>query len=136
MEYLRTSMKLFYIEGNKKGASYELTPPGASIGREADNDIILDSEASSRYNSKVEFKDGEWFLKDLGSTNGTKLNDVRIGAETKLREGDRIKIGKEVLLFGNSLSSKMTVPDLGSPALAGSEVQVKLGVIPSKRFRK
>ncbi len=126
-------MKLFYIEGNKKGASYELAPPGASIGREADNDIILDSEASSRYNSKVEFKDGEWLLKDLGSTNGTKLNDVRIGAETKLREGDRIKIGKEVLLFGNSLSAKTTVPDLLSPASAGAEVQVKLEVIRSEK---
>ncbi|MFA6293104.1 MAG: FHA domain-containing protein [Victivallales bacterium] len=126
-------MKLFYIEGNKKGASFELVPPGASIGREDDNDIILDSEASSRYNSKVEFKDGEWFIKDLGSTNGTKLNDERIDAETRLRDGDRIKIGKEVLLFGTSTSAKTPVPDLISPAPSGSAVQVKLGVIPSEK---
>ena len=104
-------MKLFYIEGNRKGASYELSPPGASIGREADNDIILDSEASSRYNSKLEFKDADWFLRDLGSTNGTKLNDVKISSEVRLHEGDRIKIGGEVLLFGTSLNPKTTVPD-------------------------
>ncbi|MCX6984239.1 MAG: FHA domain-containing protein [Lentisphaerae bacterium] len=104
-------MKLFYIEGNKKGASYELSPPGASIGREADNDIILDSEASSRYNSKLEFKDADWFLRDLGSTNGTKLNDVVISSEVRLHEGDRIKIGGEVLFFGTSLNPKTTAPD-------------------------
>jgi pSer/pThr/pTyr-binding forkhead associated (FHA) protein len=116
-------MKLFYIEGNRKGASFELTPPGASIGREADNDIILDSEASSRYNSKLEFKDGEWFLRDLGSTNGTKLNDIRITAEVRLHEGDKIRIGKEILLFGTSINARATVPDI-SPAPAISIVSV------------
>lgn len=125
-------MKLFYIEGDKKGASYELAPPGASIGREADNDIILDSEASSRYNSKIEFKDGEWFLRDLGSTNGTKLNDVKIGAEVRLHEGDRIKIGKEVLLFGTSRIVKTTVPDMPIPP-AASPMQVKPEVIPAEK---
>lgn len=125
-------MKLFYIEGNKKGASYELTPPGASIGREADNDIILDSEASSRYNSKLEFRDGEWFLKDLGSTNGTKLNDVKISAEIRLREGDRIKIGKEVLLFGAAPSAKTTVPDISTPPPIPA-IQVKPEAISAEK---
>ncbi|MFA6567788.1 MAG: FHA domain-containing protein [Victivallales bacterium] len=124
-------MKLFYIEGNKKGSSYELIPPGVSIGRETDNDIILDSEASSRYNSKLEFKDGEWFLRDLGSTNGTKLNDVKISAEVQLREGDSIRIGKEILLFGTSPNAKMTVPDISPPPV--SPAQEKHEVVPPEK---
>ena len=118
-------MKLFYIEGNKQGASYELAPPGASIGREADNDIILDSEESSRYNSKLEFKDGEWFLKDLGSTNGTKLNDVNISTEVRLSEGDRIKIGNEVLLFRTSHNATNTIPYTSPSPAPSSPVQLK-----------
>ena len=125
-------MKLFYIEGNKKGASYELSPPGASIGREADNDIILDSEASSRYNSKLEFKDSDWFIRDLGSTNGTKLNDVKISSEVRLHEGDMIKIGKEVLLFGTSFNVKTTAPD-APPAPKAPPPQVKPEVIPTEK---
>jgi pSer/pThr/pTyr-binding forkhead associated (FHA) protein/tetratricopeptide (TPR) repeat protein len=130
-ETIRKSMKLFYIEGNKKGAVYELTPPGASIGREADNDIILDSEASSRYNSKLEFKDGEWFLKDLGSTNGTKLNEVKISTEILLHDGDRIKIGKEVLLFGTSPVVKPVLPET-SPA-PFSAISVKPAGVPADK---
>ncbi len=123
-------MKLFYIEGNKKGASYGLIPPGVSIGREADNDVILDSDASSRYNSKLEFKDGEWFLKDLGSTNGTKLNDVKISDEVRLREGDKIKIGKEVLLFGTYPEAKTTVPEVPPRPAPATEIHVKPEIRP------
>ncbi len=108
-------MKLFYIEGNKKGASFDLTPPGVSIGRESDNDIMLDSDASSRYHSKLELRDGDWFLKDLGSTNGTKLNDLKISSDTKLHEGDRITIGKEVLLFGTSVEARRETPAAPPP---------------------
>ncbi len=115
-------MKLFYIEGNKKGATFELTPPGVSIGRESDNDIMLDSEASSRYHAKLELRDGDWFLKDLGSTNGTKLNDAKIGSDTKLHEGDRITIGKEVLLFGTTADSKKETPPAPPPAPAPAPV--------------
>ncbi len=102
----RTIMKLFFIEGKKKDSSFELTPPGVSMGREEDNDIILDAEAASRYHAKLEFRDGEWFLRDLGSTNGTKLNGTKISTETKLQEGDRITVGKEVLVFGLTADAK------------------------------
>ncbi|HBC88439.1 MAG TPA: hypothetical protein DCZ94_15940 [Lentisphaeria bacterium] len=117
-------MKLFYIEGNKKGASYELAPPGVSLGREEDNDIILDSEASSRYHAKLELKDGEWVLRDLGSTNGTKHNDVKISAETRLQEGDRITVGKEVLLFGTTVDAKPKIVAPPPPAAPPAPITI------------
>lgn len=94
-------MKLFFTDGNKKGDKNELSPPGISIGRELDNDVILELEGASRYHAKIEWKDSEWYLKDLGSTNGTKLNGEKITANesTKLKEGDKIRIGKQTMLF-------------------------------------
>lgn len=98
-------MKIFIIEGRKVGSSVELKPPGISIGRELDNDLIIDSEGCSRYHSKVEWTEDGWFLKDLGSTNGTKLNELKIDSPQKLTEGDKIKIGEHVLLFAENFAA-------------------------------
>lgn len=94
-------MKLFFIDGLKKGSECQLTPPGISIGRELDNDIILEQEGASRYHSKLAWNDPNWILKDLGTTNGTKLNGKKIepNEDITLKEGDKILIGKQTMLF-------------------------------------
>jgi len=44
--------------------------------------------------------DGTGFtVRDLGSANGTFVNDVRIGGETRLRHGDRVRVGRTTLRF-------------------------------------
>lgn len=101
-------MKLFYIDGKKAGEAYLLTPPGISIGREIDNDLILDCDGCSRYHSKLEWADDVWKLKDLGSTNGTKLNGEKIADPQTLKEGDKIKIGTQSLLFAETVSKEIS----------------------------
>ena len=98
-------MKIFFTDGRKKGDSFELTPPGASIGRELDNDIILEGEGESRYHAKLELDGKEWKIKDLGSTNGTKLNGEKLTPNeyAKLTDGDNIKIGNQTMLFADKL---------------------------------
>jgi len=96
-------MKLFFSGAPKNEGFVELNPPGLSIGRELDNDIIIESEAASRYHCKISYKDGNWYLKDLNSTNGTKLNGLKITDEVKLNEGDVISIGYQKLTFGEKL---------------------------------
>jgi tetratricopeptide (TPR) repeat protein len=49
---------------------------------------------------------GGWALKDLGSTNGTKLNHLKISDEIKLNEGDRITIGHQTFIFAEHLEKK------------------------------
>ncbi len=100
-------MKLFYMDGKKAGEAYNLTPPGISIGREIDNDLILDCDGCSRYHSKLEWSDDVWKLKDLGSTNGTKLNGEKISSTQTLKEGDKIKIGTQSLLFAESVPKEI-----------------------------
>ena len=98
-------MKLFFIDGQKKGEELKLTPPGVSIGRELDNDIILEGEGASRYHAKLEVDGETWSIKDLGSTNGTKVNGTKLPPNTsiELEPNDKILIGKQTMLYAEQL---------------------------------
>jgi pSer/pThr/pTyr-binding forkhead associated (FHA) protein len=103
-------MRIFFKDGHKDGDVYKLSPPGISIGREIDNDIILPLAGASRYHSKLIWKDNEWFIKDLGSTNGTFLNGEKIDLdkEYKIKNGDIFRIGTQTMCFAEKESD---VPD-------------------------
>jgi len=65
-----------------------------SIGRDVGNDIPLPDEAASARHAVLELRDGEWWLEDLGSTNGTLVNGMRIERAERLRFGDELGIGR------------------------------------------
>lgn len=66
----------------------------SSIGRDAGNDVVLQDEAASARHAIVSFADGEWWLEDAGSTNGTLLNGTRIWEKQRLQYGDEIQVGR------------------------------------------
>jgi pSer/pThr/pTyr-binding forkhead associated (FHA) protein len=68
-----------------------------TMGRDAGNDIALRDEAASARHATLEVRDGEWFIEDLGSTNGTLVNGVRIERRERVRPGDEIAIGRIAL---------------------------------------
>lgn len=68
-----------------------------TIGRKKNNMIIINDPFISASHAVLFVIDGELFLKDLGSTNGTNHNNVKVTEDTKLDIGDIIKIGKLVL---------------------------------------
>lgn len=68
-----------------------------AIGRDAGNDISLPDEAASARHATLEAEDGSWWIEDLGSTNGTLVNGVRIEKRERLRPGDEIGIGRVLL---------------------------------------
>ncbi len=63
-----------------------------SLGRERSCDVVLDDPLVSRRHARLRFRDGSWILHDLGSTNGTFLNGLRVG-RCQLRAGDRLDLG-------------------------------------------
>lgn len=66
----------------------------ASVGRESDNQVVIpDATVSSRH-AAVVYRDGRWWLEDLGSTNGTWVNDRRVATPEPLADGDLIQIGR------------------------------------------
>ena len=68
-----------------------------AIGRDAGNDIPLPDEAASARHATLALEDGEWWIEDLGSTNGTLVNGTRITRRERLRAGDEIAIGRVAL---------------------------------------
>jgi pSer/pThr/pTyr-binding forkhead associated (FHA) protein len=84
--------------GLRAGAAYDLSE-GALLGRGDQADIVLeDSFASSRHARLVPHGD-VIVLEDLGSTNGTYLNDEQLRGPQPLHPGDRIRIGDSVFTF-------------------------------------
>ena len=64
-----------------------------SLGRAPENNIVLDDEATSAQHACLYQKDGVWWLEDLGSRNGTRLNELPLSKPTSLAHGDLIEIG-------------------------------------------
>jgi hypothetical protein len=79
---------------------FELDSTGITIGRSAQNDVALDEdEFASASHARVEPRqDGVW-LEDVGSTNGTFLNGVKVSRPRKLKPGDLVRVGETDLRF-------------------------------------
>ena len=68
-----------------------------TIGRASDNAIVLRDGRVSRYHARVQARQGALVLTDLGSTNGSRVNGVKVD-EVVLGVGDRIELGDTVLV--------------------------------------
>ena len=68
-----------------------------SIGRDAGNDVVLNDEAASARHALLEFADGEWWVEDSGSTNGTLVNGESIRSRERLQYGDELAVGRVAL---------------------------------------
>lgn len=80
------------------GRTIPLTQPEITIGRLPECEVVVDDPGASRQHARIRRTDGGFVLVDLGSTNGTLLNDAPI-QEQVLESGDRITIGQTVLEF-------------------------------------
>jgi hypothetical protein len=75
------------------GASLSLEPT-SSLGRVAGNTIVIDDPHTSARHAELRFARGQWWLRDLGSSNGTLLNDEPVRAVVGVRPGDVIQCGR------------------------------------------
>ncbi|MEW5765708.1 MAG: FHA domain-containing protein [Acidobacteriota bacterium] len=72
--------------------------PGASAGRKEDNLLCVpDPGASRKHLAFTLDEEGAWQVEDAGSSNGTFVNETRIGAPVRLKEGDLVRLGQTVL---------------------------------------
>jgi len=60
--------------------------------------LAVDDEYASNHHARFQTAHGQWYVKDLGSTNGTWLNGRRIHAPQRLKKGDKVRIGHTVVL--------------------------------------
>jgi diguanylate cyclase (GGDEF)-like protein len=90
---------LVVMGGELNGTIFDLIERDIIIGRNIDNQIPLDIKGISRKHCKITQIEGLFFLEDLGSKNGTFLNNQKLRRKTSLRKGDIIKLGKISLKF-------------------------------------
>jgi hypothetical protein len=79
-----------------RGRAYELADE-LTVGRAAGCQITLDDTYASQLHARIFRKDGQLFVEDLGSTNGTYLNRKKVTAPVAIRRGDRLQVGKTVM---------------------------------------
>jgi len=89
---------LFVIRGNDQGSRYELEEPALGIGRDPSNPIQLHDTEVSRRHAELRMIEKAYALIDLGSSNGTFVNNRRVQQHT-LESGDEVKIGSTVMLY-------------------------------------
>jgi len=85
-----------------EGKRFAVAPTGASIGRSRDCDIVLGDANVSRRHAEVRpgrTSEATWTVKDLGSTNGVRVNGHGADGAQPLRHGDRIELGTADLTF-------------------------------------
>jgi pSer/pThr/pTyr-binding forkhead associated (FHA) protein len=89
--------ELVVTEAGGTARTYPMSGEQLQIGRAEGCEIILQDTYVSQMHARVFSKDGEWFVEDLGSTNGTYLNRVKVAQATPIGAGDEIRIGKTSL---------------------------------------
>lgn len=86
------------IEGAEPGRGYQVASVPVTLGRDAISGISLPDPKMSRQHAALALQGSDFVLKDLGSTNGTFVNDQRV-KEAVLLNGDRMRLGNTVLEF-------------------------------------
>jgi hypothetical protein len=80
----------------QRGRAYDLADE-LTVGRAPGCQITLDDTYASQLHARIFRKDGQLYVEDLGSTNGTYLNRKKVTAPVALRKGDRLQVGKTVM---------------------------------------
>ena len=87
----RTALKVYDID--------PVEHPIIRVGREMGLEVVIDNVAVSRHQAELRLQDDQWFVRDLGSGNGTFLNGRRLSGMAPIKRGDEISVGKISLFF-------------------------------------
>jgi diguanylate cyclase (GGDEF)-like protein len=90
---------LLVVGGELNGSIFDLTDGDNTIGRNPDCEIPLDFQGISRKHFKINVNNDVIRLTDLGSSNGTFVNNHKVDGDLELKKGDMIKIGSMALKF-------------------------------------
>ncbi|MGV3625418.1 MAG: FHA domain-containing protein [Archangium sp.] len=91
--------QLVIAEGKEAGREFEFDQGSVLIGRTAECDVILYEAGVSRKHARIVVEASLFFIEDLGSSNGTKVNGSTISGRQALKDGDAISMGPVVFNF-------------------------------------
>jgi two-component system, NtrC family, sensor kinase len=90
---------LYVLQGPDKGRTYEVQHSPTPIGRES-HDLPLTDNTISRHHAELVNESGTWLIRDLNSANGTYVNGVKVFKSLALKQGDQIRCGTTLIVFG------------------------------------
>ena len=99
------------IQGPDKQSTFTLVEGRNTVGRKGDPVRLTDGTVS-REHMQLERRNGQWFIEDMGSANGTFVNGVRLTKPMALNRGDQVRCGATLLIFADS----------GDPTVRGVDV--------------
>jgi DNA segregation ATPase FtsK/SpoIIIE, S-DNA-T family len=117
-------MELLVVQGPDTGRTFPLAPQSV-IGRDPTAAVSLNDEEVSRRHAIVSVGEGEISIEDLGSSNGTFVDDTQVDGETPLQLGARIRVGKTLMELRarqaagdpeNLAATKVPLPEFKEPA--------------------
>src|SRR5579883_213501 len=91
--------RLTYLDGKYAQHQIALTRQVILLGRERDNDILLEADLASRYHAQLRLDRGHAYLLDSGSMNGTSVNGQKIWGLAPLEDGDVLEVGGQRFSF-------------------------------------
>jgi hypothetical protein len=86
-----------------------LNRPVINIGRQLDNQLVLDDGLVSRRHAQLRARDGQYLLTDLGSKHGIRVNNLAV-REWILQPGDVFRLGNTELIYGDDREESITQP--------------------------
>lgn len=90
------SSVLVHTPDERRARAFRLSEP-LEIGRSESCQVRLEDTYVSQVHARLSARDGAWFVEDLGSTNGTYVNDHRVQAAVEVHPGDIVRVGKTIL---------------------------------------
>ncbi|GGC78596.1 FHA domain-containing protein FhaB [Tersicoccus solisilvae] len=88
--------RLVVVEGPQEGTVIDLSGP-VMMGRAQESTLVLEDDYASGRHARLFPQGSRWFLEDLGSTNGTFVNDQQLTRAVPIEPGTPIRIGKTVI---------------------------------------
>ncbi len=121
---MKRSIRLKGLNGSVKGRLWE-APDLLRVGRLEPLEIVLDDNSVSRFHAEIRLTERGWRIKDLGSTNGTRLNGVRLGAgQWPLQERDLLQFGEVAVVVESLLEQRE--PETPDPACStGRDLRIE-----------
>ncbi len=114
------TFKLTLLQGPTPGQVYELIQTSFTIGRDANNAIVIQGTGVSRNHAELTRQGNSYIIQDLGSSNGTFVNGQRVAGPHVLKSGDQIKLGQSVELAFEAAApaplQTLLEPELTGPA--------------------
>jgi len=111
-------LTLLVLLGPDKGRRFELPDAPVLIGRDSRQLPITDNTVS-RQHAELLPENGNWILRDMGSSNGSYVNGIRVNNRFPVKLGDQIRVGRTLMVFGAQPGVNRT--STGNVALAGVE---------------